>query len=153
MVTRSGVILPASSLADVEVTWGPTQIRHLERERTVTLEIRPPERVPLEVALETLNKGVIAKLNDKGLPSGVQLRLSGTADKLAQTWNAMVVDLMIALAIVYLVMAVLFESFFYPLVIMFSVPLATAGGVVGTPMHLQCRTFSASGPVAVATMR
>ena len=131
VVTRSGVILPASSLADVEVTWGPTQIRHLERERTVTLEIRPPERVPLEVALETLNKGVIAKLNDEGLPSGVQLRLSGTADKLAQTWNAMVVDLMIALAIVYLVMAVLFESFFYPLVIMFSVPLATAGGVLG----------------------
>ena len=131
VVTRSGVILPASSLADVEVTWGPTQIRHLERERTVTLEIRPPERVPLEVALETLNKGVIAKLNDEGLPSGVQLRLSGTADKLAQTWNAMVVDLMIALAIVYLVMAVLFESFFYPLVIMFSVPLAAAGGVLG----------------------
>ena len=43
----------------------------------------------------------------------------------------MVVDLMIALAIVYLVMAVLFECFFYPLVIMFSVPLATAGGVLG----------------------
>ena len=38
---------------------------------------------------------------------------------------------MIALAIVYLVMAVLFESFFYQLVIMFSVPLATAGGVLG----------------------
>ena len=40
-------------------------------------------------------------------------------------------DLLMALAIVYLVMAILFESFFYPLIIVFSVPLATAGGMMG----------------------
>ena len=43
----------------------------------------------------------------------------------------MVVNLMIAIIIVYLVMAVLFESFVYPLIIMLSVPVATAGGVIG----------------------
>ncbi len=43
----------------------------------------------------------------------------------------MVVNLLIAIIIVYLVMAVLFESFVYPLIIMLSVPLATAGGVIG----------------------
>ena len=43
----------------------------------------------------------------------------------------MVFNLIIAVAIVYLVMAILFESFVFPLVIMFSVPLATAGGVAG----------------------
>ena len=43
----------------------------------------------------------------------------------------MVVSLLIAVLIVYLVMAVLFESFIYPLIIMLSVPLATAGGVAG----------------------
>jgi HAE1 family hydrophobic/amphiphilic exporter-1 len=131
VVTRSGVILPASSLADITVTSGPVQIRHLERERTVTLVIRPPEQVPLEVALDTLKQDVIAKLEADGLPPGVRLRLSGTADNLAQTWDAMVVDLVMALIIVYLVMAVLFESFVYPLIIMLSVPLATAGGVLG----------------------
>jgi len=131
VVTRSGVILPASSLADVKVTSGPTQIRHLERERTVTLVIRPPEQQPLEVALDTLKENVMTKLEADGLPQGVRLRLSGTADNLAQTWDAMVVDLVMALVIVYLVMAVLFESFVYPLIIMLSVPLATAGGVLG----------------------
>jgi HAE1 family hydrophobic/amphiphilic exporter-1 len=59
------------------------------------------------------------------------LALSGTADKLIQTWDAMIVDLLLALAIVYLVMAVLFESFIYPIIIMLSVPLAAAGGVAG----------------------
>ena len=129
VVTSSGRILPASSLADIEVTTGPTQIRHIERERTVTLEIRPPERMALEVALDTLNTEVIGKLRQQGLPNGVRLNLSGTADKLTQTWDAMVIDLIMAVVIVYLVMAVLFESFFYPLIIMLSVPLATAGGV------------------------
>ena len=129
VVTSSGRILPASSLADVEITSGPTQIRHIERERTVTLEIRPPERMPLEQALELLSTEVIGEIRRDGLPDGVRLSLSGTADELTATWNAMVVDLILAVAIVYLVMAVLFESFFYPLIIMLSVPLATAGGV------------------------
>ncbi|MCH7865755.1 MAG: efflux RND transporter permease subunit, partial [Proteobacteria bacterium] len=60
--------------------------------------------------------------------------ISGTADKLSQTWDAMVVNLVVAIIIVYLVMAVLFESFIYPLIIMLSVPLATAGGVIGLAM-------------------
>ena len=61
----------------------------------------------------------------------IRFSLSGAADKLNQTWDAMIVDLMIAIVIVYLVMAVLFESFLYPFIIMLSVPLATAGGVLG----------------------
>lgn len=129
--TPEGIILPASELADIVVTSGPTQINHLERLRTVTLEIIPPDSVPLETALETLKTEVTDKLVAQGLPPGVQFRLTGTADSLNQTWQHMKYDLLIAVIIVYLVMAVLFESFFYPLIIMLSVPLATAGGVLG----------------------
>ena len=131
VVTSSGKIVPADSLADIRVTTGPTQIRHIDRERTVTLEIRPPEKMPLEVVLEILNTEVLAKMKADGLPPGVRFSLSGAADKLLQTWDALVIDLVIAIIIVYLVMAVLFESFWYPLIIMLSVPLATAGGVFG----------------------
>ncbi len=131
VVTASGQILPAASLAQIKVTSGPTEIRHLERERTVTLEIRPAAQMPLEAALEVLQSQVVEPLTAQGLPPGVRLRLSGTADKLTQTWDAMVYQLLLAVAIVYLVMAVLFESFVYPLIIMISVPLAAAGGVAG----------------------
>jgi HAE1 family hydrophobic/amphiphilic exporter-1 len=131
VVTSEGQILPARSLADIEVTAGPTEIRHLERERTVTLEIRPANTMPLESALDLLRDQVIAPLEASGLPPGVTLRLSGTADQLTQTWDAMVLDLGLAVVIVYLVMAVLFESFVYPLIILISVPVAAAGGVGG----------------------
>jgi HAE1 family hydrophobic/amphiphilic exporter-1 len=131
VVTASGMILPASALSDVVLTAGPTEIRHRERFRTITLEVRPAPGVPLEAALDTLDEKVMAPLTAEGLPVGVRLDLSGTADKLTQTWNAMVIELLLAVIIVYLVMAVLFESFLYPLIILFSVPVAAAGGVAG----------------------
>jgi len=131
VVTSSGDIVPAGSLAEVMLTAGPTEIRHRERFRTVTIEIRPAPGVPLEVALDTLQQQVIQPLQAEGLPPSIRIDLSGTANKLTQTWNAMVVELGLAIIIVYLVMAVLFESFFYPLIIMLSVPLAAAGGVAG----------------------
>ncbi len=131
VVTRDGQILPVSSVAKVEMTSGPTAIRHRERQRTVTLEIVPSSAVPLERAIELLETQVIKPMREKGLPEGVRLRITGTADKLTQTWNHMVGDLIVALIIVYLVMAILFESFVYPLVIMLSVPMAAAGGVAG----------------------
>ena len=131
VVTSNGNILPVGELADVIITVGPTQINHVERERTVTLQIRPQEMMPLETALDIITKDVIAPLKSGGLPQGIDFSLSGTADKLHSTWKAMKIDLLAALIIVFLVMAVLFESFLYPLIIMLSVPLATAGGVMG----------------------
>lgn len=113
------------------MTNGPSSIRRLERQRTVTLEIVPAEALPLEAAMEQVQEKIIGALQAQGLPGDVSLRLSGTADQLTETWNAMVLQLLVALVIVYLVMAVLFESFVYPLVILFSVPLAAAGAVLG----------------------
>ena len=131
VVTRQGNVLSAGQLARIEVTEGPTQILHLERERTVTLQVRPAAGVPLEAAIDKITNKIIPQIAAGGLPPGVRLSVSGTADELSRTWEAMVLNLIVAILVVYLVMAILFESFFYPLIIMFSVPLATAGGVAG----------------------
>ncbi len=131
IVTADGQILPTSALAEIDVTAGPTEIRRVERQRTVTLRVSPSAAMPLEQALHLLRTEVMTPLEAEGLPPGVQIRLSGTADELTRTFNEMVLDLMLAVVIVYLVMAVLFESFLFPLVILFAVPLAAAGGVAG----------------------
>jgi len=131
IVTGEGTIVPASSLADIEVTTGPPEIRHLERARTVTLQIRPARKLPLEEAIDIIRKEVIGTIDAEGFPEGIKMRLSGAADDLTKTWNALKLNLLVAIVIVYLLMAVLFESLLYPLIIMFSVPLATAGGIGG----------------------
>ncbi|MEM8579910.1 MAG: efflux RND transporter permease subunit, partial [Pseudomonadota bacterium] len=131
VVTPSGDIVPVSALAEVVVTAGPTEIRHRDRLRTVTLEVRPSDALPLEAALDLLQREVVDALEEQGLPPGIRLSVSGTADQLSQTWNAIQINLVIALIIVFLVMAILFESFVLPLVILISVPVAAAGGVGG----------------------
>ena len=131
VVTGSGQIIPVLSVAKVSVTSGPTEIRHRERSRTVTLEIVPAPRLALQEAIDLIKEKVIAPIRAEGVPAGIKLRISGTADKLTQTWHAMLRDLVVAIVIVYLVMAILFESFIYPLLILLSVPMAAAGGVGG----------------------
>lgn len=131
VVTPSGQIVPVSALAEVLVTAGPTQVRHRDRLRTVTLEVRPSDALPLEAAVALLETQVVAPLEAQGLPSGIRLTVSGTADQLSQTWDAIQINLIVALLIVFLVMAILFESFILPLVILVSVPVAAAGGVGG----------------------
>ncbi|MEO1722329.1 MAG: efflux RND transporter permease subunit [Pseudomonadota bacterium] len=131
VVAPNGRIIPVSALADVQLTAGPTEIRHRERLRTITLEVRPAANLPLETALELMRDEVVAPIEAEGLPGDVRFSLSGAADELTKTWNALQINLLLALVIVYLVMAVLFESFVLPLVILISVPVAGAGGVLG----------------------
>jgi HAE1 family hydrophobic/amphiphilic exporter-1 len=131
VVTPNGQIVPVSALADVILTAGPTEIRHRDRLRTVTLEVRPSDALPLEEAVELLQTQVVDALQQQGMPDDIRLSVSGTADQLSQTWSAIQINLIVALIIVFLVMAILFESFVLPLVIMIAVPVAAAGGVGG----------------------
>ncbi len=131
IVTRDGRIVPASSLATIEITSGPTEVWHLERVRYVQVDIRPSKLIPLETIINKVQTEIVDVLEREGLPPGVKLRLSGAADELAKTWNHLKFDLLIAVVVVFLVMAVILESFIYPLIIILSVPLAAAGGVIG----------------------
>lgn len=131
VIAPNGRIIPISELSDIILTAGPTEIRHRERLRTITLEIRPAANIPLETALEIMQDKVMTPLVDGGLPGDTRMTISGAADQLTLTWNALQTNLLLALVIVFLVMAVLFESFILPLVILVSVPVAGAGGVVG----------------------
>ncbi len=130
-VAVNGKIVPISSLAKLERTSGITQIRHLERLRTVTLMVTPPSDMPLQVAMETISDKVIPDLKSKGMLKGLEVNLSGAADKLTVTRNALQWNFALAAIIIYLLMSALFGNFIYPIIIMFTVPLAAAGGFIG----------------------
>jgi HAE1 family hydrophobic/amphiphilic exporter-1 len=131
IVTPDGTSVPVSSLAALVRTTGVTEIRHLERKRTITLQVTPPFTVPLEEAMETINVKIIPELKEKGLLSGVDIRQSGVADKLTETRKALQLNFILAAVIAYLLMSALFGNFVYPLVIMFTLPLGAAGGFIG----------------------
>jgi len=131
IVTPEGKMVPLFSLAKIVNTVGINEIRHLERQRTVTLQVNPPLSLPLQRAMEIVNQDVIAPLREQGLLQDIDIRLSGAADKLTETRKALQWNFVLAAIIIYLLMSALFGNFMYPFIIMFTVPLAAAGGFVG----------------------
>jgi HAE1 family hydrophobic/amphiphilic exporter-1 len=148
--TPRGDAVTLGSLADISLVTGPPQINHIERKRSIVIRVNPPEEMPLETALERIESQIVQPIRDRGeLDQDCDIRLAGTADKLSLTRKALQWNFLLALVITFLLMASLFESFLYPLVIMFSVPLAAAGGFLGLFLVNRLVAFQ---PLDVLTM-
>jgi HAE1 family hydrophobic/amphiphilic exporter-1 len=148
--TPGGRLTTVGAIADVKLVPGPEQINHIERERAIVIQVIPPSEMPIEAAMALLQSQIITPLKEEGsLGQLYNIRLSGTADDLTQTYDALKWNLLLALLITYLLIAALFESFLYPLVIITSVPLAAAGGLLGLALVNQ---FVAYQPMDVLTM-
>jgi HAE1 family hydrophobic/amphiphilic exporter-1 len=126
-----GQLIRIGDVARIQYGQGLTQIYHLERKRSIKLIVTPAIEMPLQTALEVIQNEVLAPLRQAGKLDGLQVTTGGNADKLLEARDAIGWNLILAAAIIYLLMAALFENFLYPLIIMFSVPLAAAGGFIG----------------------
>ncbi len=131
--TPAGETVRLSAVADVVLSRGPEQVNHVERMRSITIQLKPAADIPLETALKTVDEKIRKPLlQSQPFQDGVyQIQMAGTADKLADTWYDLKWNLLLALLLTYLLMAALFESFLYPLVVMISVALALVGGLGG----------------------
>jgi HAE1 family hydrophobic/amphiphilic exporter-1 len=149
LATSSGKLVPVSSLASLQETTGMAQIRHLERERTVTLQVTPPKTMELQSAMEIIDQQILPAVKQMGLLEGLQVEMSGAAAKLVETRKVLQWDFLLAILIAYLLMASLFGNFIYPLIIMLTVPLAGAGGFIGLKL---LNIFITPQPMDVLTM-
>jgi len=96
----------------------------------------------MQEAMETIEEKILNPMRSQGRLGGLyQVNLSGSADKLVQTGQALKWNLLLALAITYLLMAALFESFLYPFVIMFAVFPGALGGFLGLALMNRFLTF------------
>jgi HAE1 family hydrophobic/amphiphilic exporter-1 len=135
MATPSGDLIPLSALGELKISNGPVQINHYERERTIAIAVTPPAETALEEAMDLINAKVIGPMREHHQLGGMYRSvLSGSADKLTLMQQELKWNFILALIITYLLLSSLFESFFYPFVILFSVPLASVGGVLGLRM-------------------
>lgn len=132
VATPSGQVVPLSVLAEVREELGPTQIQRVERRRAISIQVRPPEDVPLETAIALIRQDVVGRLDAEGALGGdLQIRLEGTAGDLESAKVRFAYVLILAVVISFLLMAALFEDFIAPTVVMVTIPLAAGGGMVG----------------------
>ena len=132
IIAPTGKKVTIGSLADISLEEGPVQINHIDSQRAITIMVIPPREMPLETAMETVREKVVGPIKAGGALSNLySIELGGTADDLTRTRKALMWNFILAIVISYLLMSALFENFFYPFIIMFSVPLAAAGGFAG----------------------
>ena len=141
LATPEGQVVDLQSLAVLERSQSADQIKHVARQRAVTLQFTPPAGMPLEQAIASINS-MVEELRTQGAISPlVEVNLAGSAGKLNDIKAALLGDgtftgmlgssFFLAMLVIYLVMVVLFQNWKYPLVILVTVPLATLGGFMG----------------------
>jgi len=132
VATPSGQVLPLSALVDFVDTVDTESVRRVNGRRTVTLNIIPPRAIPLETGVSIVQAKVMDALSDEGaIPAGVTMELSGAADQLDATRNALSGNFLVAVLLCYLLLVAIFSHFGMPLLILTSVPLGIAGGIIG----------------------
>jgi len=116
-------------LTDIRRTVGPSQLLRVNGQRTLTLAVTPPPEMTVEEALDTLRDVVGPQLRDV-MPGDMSIAYRGTADRLEQAFDMMTVNLLIAAVVLFFVLAALFRSLWDGALVMLSMPLAVAGGVI-----------------------
>ncbi len=149
LATPAAGVLPVGELTRVERTAGPSEIRRLDRRRTVTLQVTPPENVSLEETLQIL-KAQVSPVVDGFLPEDGDIRYTGTADKLETALKEMGGSFLLAIAILFLLMAALFRSFVDSLLVLLALPLATVGSA--TALHIMNEWLGVFQPMDLLTM-
>ncbi|MGE5380593.1 MAG: efflux RND transporter permease subunit [Methylocystaceae bacterium] len=135
ILSPSGMLVQLSQVATFEIAQGPVQITRLNQTRLA------------EVNAYLLNrdlKNVMADIQEKvsvmNLPQGYTIEYGGQNKEMMDSFTSLAMALLLAIILVYAVMAVQYESFFNPFVIMFSVPTAFIG--VTFSLLLTGRTFN-----------
>jgi HAE1 family hydrophobic/amphiphilic exporter-1 len=121
---RDGAPISLGSVADVDVTRGLTQITRIAQQRAAVVSGNLSGR-----DLSSVSRDIEALVANTPLPQGMTVELGGQNEELQRSFRSLVFALLLAIFLVYLVMAAQFESFVHPFIIMFTVPLGAIGVV------------------------
>ena len=124
---RSGdnEIVPISSVIEQERSRAPTSISRVNGQRVMYITANLEDDVPLGEAVTRMQ----GALNDVQFPEGYSVYFGGEYEELQQARNDFIMAIILALVLVYMVMAAQFERYLDPLIVMVSVPVALIGVV------------------------
>jgi len=116
--------LPLAAVADVIVATGPAEIRRARQQRVaiVTANLSSGD---FGAAVDELDR-IVAAIE---MPVGATAAVSGQSDDMAESFRSLQFTMLLAVFLVYLVMASQFESLLHPFVILLTIPLALTGSV------------------------
>ncbi len=114
-----------SAIADVKMAIGPSEINRVAQERVAIISANLNYGALGDAASEA--QGIIDRFPNF---DGIEIRVAGQNEEMQHSFQSMQYALALAVFLVYLVMASIFESLLHPFVILFSIPLAIVGAVL-----------------------
>jgi multidrug efflux pump len=140
---RSGELIPLSNLVQLTEAAGPVDLRRFDRLRAITISASLVDGYSLGSALDAIEEIIRERL-----PAAVQISFDGESRDLKTSGSSLYLTFLLALVIVYLVLAAQFESFKHPFIIMTTVPLAVSGALIGlTAFGSSINIFSQIGAI------
>jgi HAE1 family hydrophobic/amphiphilic exporter-1 len=124
--SSSGTLVPLASFATIKRTNGPVTVNQSGQLASVTLSFN----LPAGVSLGTATDRVTALRTEIGMPASVSAQPSGAAQIFAQSTGNMGLLILAAVATIYIVLGVLYESFAHPLTILSGLPSAAFGALI-----------------------
>lgn len=122
--TSSGQLIKLGNIANVQMTTTPVEIDRKYQQRIIDVTGNVTGR-----DLGSVTADIQKKLNELSIPSGFQVVQSGNIQQQKSTFAALLLALVLAIILVYMVMASQFQSLVDPFLIMFTIPLGIAGVV------------------------
>ncbi|HLR35371.1 MAG TPA: efflux RND transporter permease subunit [Tissierellales bacterium] len=124
--TPLGTTIPLDELADLSVEKGPTTVYREGQSRIVNVTSQLLDR-DMGHVIDDIEE----KLKDYSMPNGYSYSFEGQYEQLQKAYKDLTIALILALVLVFLILAAQFESFRYPFIVILSVPLAFSGGALG----------------------
>ena len=119
-------MVPLTAVAELKQVIGPTEITRQDQQRQVNVEAETVGR-----DLGSVTAEIEASLASLNFPDGYSYSVGGQSMDMAETFGDLAVALIFAIFLVFMVMAVQFESLTYPFVVMFSMPTTIVGVMLG----------------------
>ncbi|MDD3894488.1 MAG: efflux RND transporter permease subunit, partial [Syntrophomonadaceae bacterium] len=135
ILSPSGAAVKLSQIATFEVGQGPVSIDRIDQVRYASITGSLLNR-----DLNSVITDIQAEVDKLDLPAGYTVEYTGQNEEMMDSFGSLAIALLLAILLVYAVMAIQYESFFSPFIIMFSVPTAIIGVVFG--LLLTGRTLS-----------
>ena len=129
IVTPTSGVQTVGELVEPRQTVGPSQLVRINGHRTVSVNFTPPDDMTLDEALGRVRDDVEPKVRE-GMKSGTQLTYAGSANDLHLALAAMAQNFLLALVILFALMAALFRSVRDSMLVMLVMPASIAGGIL-----------------------
>jgi len=124
--TPRGINVPLGQVADVTIERGPVSISREGQVRTINVTSQILGR-----DLNSITSDIQGKLDSYDMPKGYGYEMGGDNEEMVDSFKSLGLALLLAIVLMYMVLAGQFESLLHPFTIMLSVPLALAGGALG----------------------